>query len=305
MNNKLYIETPIYKSYKLLEEQNKNVFYKMECYQPVGSFKIRGMEELCRFHFNKGKRNFIASSGGNAGYSLAYIGKQIGVKVKVVVPKSTSEFMIKKITNLGAEVEVYGNVWDEAHQYALKISKEMDAVYVSPFDDPLLWKGHSTIIDECARQMEQPDKIIVSVGGGGLLCGIFEGMKRNGWVSTQVITTETIGAASFYESYQAKKIVELKEISSIATSLGAKKVTEKSLELAYDFDVRPFVMRDEEAINATYNFLNEYNVMVEPACGAALSVPYFHSELIRENDKVLVIVCGGVNTQIKTLSNKT
>ena len=92
-------------------------------------------------------------------------------------------------------------------------------------------------------------------------------MKRNGWVRTQVITTETIGAASFHESYQAKKIVELKEISSIATSLGAKKVAEKSLELAYDFDVKPFVMRDEEAINASYNFLNEYNVLVEPACG--------------------------------------
>ena len=299
MINKLYIETPIYKSHKLLEEQGKNIFYKMECYQPAGSFKIRGMEELCRFYFSQGKRNFIASSGGNAGYSLAYIGKQIGVKVKVVVPKSTSEFMVKKITNLGAVVELYGDVWDEAHQYALQISKEKDAVYVSPFDDPLLWRGHSTIIDECSKQMEQPDKIIVSVGGGGLLCGIFEGMKRNGWVSTQVITTETIGAASFYESYQAKKIIELKEISSITTSLGVKKVAKQSLKLAYEFDVLPFVMSDEEAINASYNFLNEYNVMVEPACGAALSVPYFHSELIREDDKVLVIVCGGVNTQVK------
>ncbi|WP_074407617.1 MULTISPECIES: pyridoxal-phosphate dependent enzyme [Aquimarina] len=304
MDHKLYIETPIYSSHKLKREQQKNIFYKLDCYQPTGSFKIRGMEELCRFHFEKGKKNFIASSGGNAGYSLAYVGKYIGVKVKVVVPKTTSAFMINKIANLGAEVEVYGNVWDEAHRYAQKISEETGAVYVSPFDDPLLWKGHSTIIDECAKQIQQPDKIVVSVGGGGLLCGIFEGMKKNGWENTQVITTETIGAASFYKSWQAKKIIELEEISSIATSLGAKKIAKKSLELASHFNVKPITVSDKEAVDASFNFLDEYNVIVEPACGAALSVPYFHPKLIKDDETVLVIVCGGANTEIKTLLSK-
>ncbi len=61
---------------------------------------------------------------------------------------------------------------------------------------------------------------------------------------------------------------------------------------------------DDEAIKASSDFLDEYNVMVEPACGAALSVPYFYSDLIKENDRVLVIVCGGANTQIKTLLNE-
>lgn len=298
MNNTYYIETPLYKSHKLKKEKNINVFYKMECYQPTNSFKIRGMEALCRFHHDQGKRKFIASSGGNAGYSLAFVGKQMGVEVKVIVPKTTSQFMIDKIKRLGTEVEIVGDVWDEAHQYALKLSYETNAVYVSPFDDPLLWKGHSTIIDECATQMNQPDKIIVSVGGGGLLCGIFEGMKRNGWESTQVITTETIGAASFYESFRAKKMVELKEITSVATSLGAKKVTVNSLELAHDFDVKPFVMTDKEAIKASLILLDEYSVLVEPACGAALTVPYIHSEIIGENENVLVIVCGGANTPL-------
>ena len=273
----------------------------MECYQPTGSFKIRGMETLCRTHFNEGKRNFIASSGGNAGYSLAYVGKQLGSNIKVVVPKTTSEFMIEKIRNLDAEVEVFRDAWDEADQYAQGISKETDAVYVSPFDDPLLWKGHSTIIDECARQMEQPDKIIVSVGGGGLLCGILEGMKRNGWVSTLVITTETFGAASFYESYHANKVIELDEIKTIATSLGAKKVTQRSLDLAQELNTKPFLMSDKDAVNSCLNFLDEYNTLVEPACGAALSVPYFHPEMIDENETALVIICGGVSMQMNTL----
>lgn len=295
MNKTIYLETPILKSTTAQKNQSNTIFYKMESAQPSGSFKIRGMEALCRFHFNKGKRNFIASSGGNAGYSLAYVGKQLGVQVKVIVPKTTSALMVNKITSLGASVEVIGAVWDEADQYARKIAEQGDAVYVSPFDDPLLWKGHSTIIDECAAQIQQPDKIIVSVGGGGLLCGIFEGMKRNGWTTAQVITTETFGAASFYKSYQANELVELNEISTVATSLGAKKVAKKALELAQNFNVKPFLMSDQDAVNATRNFLNEYQVTVEAACGAALSVPYFHANLLGENQTVLVIVCGGVN----------
>lgn len=295
MNSTFYTVTPLYTSSKLKKEQNLNIYYKMECSQPSGSFKIRGMETLCRHHFARGKRSFVASSGGNAGYSLAYVGKQLGVKVKVVVPETTSVLMIAKIKNLGASVQIVGDVWDEADQYARKLAEETDAVYVSPFDDPLLWMGHASLIDECAQQMPQPDKIIVSVGGGGLLCGIFEGMKRNGWMDTEVITTETMGAASFYKSYHAKKRITLDEVKTVATSLGAKTVAKKSLELASDFKMHPHVMTDEEALNATRIFYEEYNFTVEAACGAALSVPFFYPELISEIEHVLVVVCGGVN----------
>lgn len=161
MINQIHAHTPIFNSHKLKKELNNNVFYKAEYCQPSGSFKIRGMEELCRHHIKKGKTNFISSSGGNAGYSMAYVGKELGVNVKVIVPKTTPQSMIDKIKLLGTEVEVHGNVWDEAHQYALKLTEETNAVIVSPFDDPLLWKGHSTIIDECAEDIEQPDVIIV------------------------------------------------------------------------------------------------------------------------------------------------
>lgn len=302
MNQHYYLNTPVFKSHLLAKEKGLNVFYKMDCYQPAGSFKIRGMERLCKYHYELGKRNFVASSGGNAGYSLAYVGMKLGVSVKVVVPKTTSQFMISKIENLGTEVEVFGNVWDEAHQYALQVAEALDAVYVSPFDDPLLWEGHSSLIDECAQQMDQPDSLVVSVGGGGLLCGILEGLKKNGWESTKVITTETLGAASFYKSWYVNELIELKEIKTVATSLGAKKVAKQALELSQGFTMHPFTMSDEEAIQATFRFLNEYNVRVEPACGAALSVPYFHPELIAEDKSTLVIVCGGANTEVKSIS---
>lgn len=290
MHQSLYVNTPLIRS-----KLRSDVFYKMECDQPSFSFKIRGMEKLCRFHLENGVKRFVASSGGNAGYSLAYVGQQLDLEVSVIVPSTTTSYMIDKIISLGAKVEIYGDVWDEANIRAIEIADNTGAVFVSPFNDPLLWSGHSTIIDECKIQMKKPDRLIVSVGGGGLLCGIMDGLTRNHWSDVKITTVETLGSASFYESWKAKKIIELKEIKTIANTLGAKRITEKALSLAKDFQVTPLLVSDDEAVKATQLFYKETSKKVEPACGAALSIPYMHPESFDENERVLVIACGGAN----------
>ncbi|MDA8911045.1 pyridoxal-phosphate dependent enzyme [Crocinitomicaceae bacterium] len=290
MHQPIYVNTPLIRS-----KLRSDVFYKMECDQPSFSFKIRGMEKLCRFHLENGVKRFVASSGGNAGYSLAYVGQQLDLEVSVIVPSTTTSYMIDKIISLGAKVEIYGDVWDEANIRALEIADNTGAVFVSPFNDPLLWSGHSTIIDECKIQMKKPDRLIVSVGGGGLLCGIMDGLTRNHWSDVKITTVETLGSASFYESWKAKKIIELKEIKTIANTLGAKRITEKALSLAKDFQVTPLLVSDDEAVKATQLFYKETSKKVEPACGAALSIPYMHPESFNENERVLVIACGGAN----------
>lgn len=293
MDDKIYINTPLYQSHYLADRFGRNIFYKMDCYQPSGSFKIRGMENICRYYLAQGHKTFIASSGGNAGYSLAYVGKRLGASVKVIVPETTPVRMLKKIRNLGTDVEVFGVDWSEAHIHALALSAELDIPYISPFDHPRLWEGHSTIIDECARQMAAPDKIVVAVGGGGLLSGVFEGMKRQGW-QCDVIAAETEGAASFAASLKAGKVVEIDRIDTIATSLGARKIAAETMERAKDFQVRLHVTNDLTALSACQDFLDEYNVLVEPACGAALSYGYAENASFSADERVLIIVCGGV-----------
>ncbi|MEL6558321.1 MAG: pyridoxal-phosphate dependent enzyme [Bacteroidota bacterium] len=300
MNQTLYKNTPLYQSHYLKAAYNRNVFYKMDCYQPSGSFKIRGMEVICRDYIAKGKTEFVASSGGNAGYSLAYVGMKLKVKVKVIVPETTASRMVTKIKELGADVEVIGKDWNEAHQHATALSKERDLPYISPFDHPLLWQGHSSVIDECAAEIAEPDKIIVAVGGGGLINGVFEGMKRNGWNSL-VIAAETTGAASFAASYRSGKLVALDKIDTIATSLGAKQIASQTLELAKNQHVSPYVISDQKALLAVDRFLDEYNVLVEPACGAAISYVYDNEVKIQPEEKVLVIVCGGVGADQEQL----
>ncbi len=300
-----YHATPIFQAHRLNTQLNFQVSYKMECFQPSGSFKIRGMETILKDLAQKGFREVLCSSGGNAGYSLAYVGQQMGIAVKIIVPKTTSAYMIDKIKNLDAEVEIHGESWNEAHVHASALSESLHIPYVPPFDHPLLWQGHSSLIDECAKVMPAPNRIVVAVGGGGLLCGVFEGMLRNHWLHTKVVTAETEGAASFAKSMATGTLIELPTIDTIATSLGAKRVAAKALEYAAKFEVETYVTDDKTAFTACADFFNDQHMLVEPACGAALSYPLVKQDAIKAGERVLVIACGGVNMGLDAFNTYT
>lgn len=286
------ITTPLLHSSTFLHEFGAEVYWKMECYQPSGSFKLRGMDVVATRAAEQGVQQLVIASGGNAGYSLAYAAWKKAMKVKVFVPTTTPSSMIEKIRNLQAEVEVVGKQWSEANEAALAWSNSTGAQYVHAYDDPQLWEGYARIIDECANEMSQPDKIVVAVGGGGLLTGILQGMIKNDWTTSTLIAAETTGAASFAGSVAAGECITLPAINTIATSLGASKVAEELLRLSKQFTVQNHVVTDAQALLACERFLEEQLVLVEPACGAALS--YVYGQPQKPGEHILVIVCGGV-----------
>jgi L-serine/L-threonine ammonia-lyase len=228
----LHLRTPLIESLSLSEKWGKRVFLKMENLQPIDSFKIRGIGLLCQTGKNEGVEHFVSSSGGNAGYAAAYAAKQLGASITVFVPGTTPPDLRHKIELQGAEVKVAGDVWDEAHQEALSFSGEIGALYISPFDHPLIWKGHSSLVDEIAKEIDKPDAVTLSVGGGGLLCGVVEGLQRHGWNDVPVIAVETEGTASFSASLQQGKLVTLKEVTGIAKTLAARTVAQKAVDWA-------------------------------------------------------------------------
>ena len=287
-----YRQTPLIKPH--LPNLEGEVWFKFENKQSTGSFKVRGMSKLVAHYLQQGSSHFIASSGGNAGYSLAYVCREAGVSATIIVPNSTSEKMQAKIRNLGAEVLAVGSVWDEAHEHALALAASTDAVYVHPFDHPLLWEGHASIIDECASAMLEPDVVVVAVGGGGLFCGVCEGMQRNNWHRARILACETTGAASFHAALSAGHVVTLDQIDTIAKTLGAKAVASKTLDWANKISVRSLLFSDGEAVEACRTFYTDFGEVVEPSCGAALAPVYqVHSELVSAQ-RILVVVCGGV-----------
>ena len=167
----LHIETPLFESRALTLVAGRIVWLKLESMQPPGSFKIRGIGLACQEYVRRGAERLISSSGGNAGIAVAYAGRHLSVPVVVVVPETTTDIAKSLIQQEGAEVIVHGASFHEANSLALSMIKESDA-FLHPFDDPLVWQGHASLVDEVVQSGVKPDAIVLSVGGGGLLSGI-------------------------------------------------------------------------------------------------------------------------------------
>jgi len=296
----LHIETPLVESAALSALSGKTVWLKMEAIQPPGSFKIRGIGFACREYARRGAARFISSSGGNAGMAVAYAGRHLRLPVTVVVPETTSEHAKALIRQYDAEVIVHGTSWHEANALAQSMIGTHDA-FLHPFDDPLLWQGHSSMIDEVARSSVIPDAVVLSVGGGGLFCGVVEGLRRNGWGHVPVVAVETVGADSFGQSVAAGRRVTLPAITSIATSLGARQICAQAFQWSTQHPVKSAVVSDEASVHACRQFLDDHRLLVEPACGASLSLVYDRSPELDAFTNILVIVCGGATATVDQL----
>jgi len=302
----LHIETPLFDSRALTLAAGRTLWLKVEAMQPPGSFKIRGIGYACQEYARRGARRFISSSGGNAGIAVAYAGRHLSVPVLVVVPETTTDRAKHLIRQEGAEVMVHGASWREANALAMSMVTNADA-FLHPFDDPLVWHGHSSLVDEVVSSGLRPDAVVLSVGGGGLMSGILEGMHRHGWNDVPLIAVETVGADSLAQSVQAGRPVELPAITSIATSLGATRVCDQAFSWSQKHPLHNVVVSDRAAVSACLKFIEDHRMVVEPACGASLAAVYDGAPELDAYNSVLVIVCGGVTatlTQLQEWSNR-
>ena len=293
----LHIDTPLVESTPLSLLAGRPVWLKLDALQPPGSFKIRGIGAACERHVRDGTRRLVSSSGGNAGIAVAYAGRRLGVPVVVVVPETTTETAKALIRGEGAELVVHGASWQEANEHAASFL-DATSTFIHPFDDPWLWEGHATLVDEVVRAGLRFDAVVLCVGGGGLLSGVVAGLERNGLGSTPVLAAETEGAASLALSVAAGHRVELPAITSIATTLGAKRVCQRAFDVTRSHSVECVVVSDRAALEACRRFLDDHRLLVEPACGAALAVVYDEAARLRRFGSVLVVVCGGATAPL-------
>jgi L-serine/L-threonine ammonia-lyase len=236
--------------------------------------------------------------------------KSLDQNCTVVVPETTSAFMKDKIRAAGGEVITHGASWKEADDHVRELlARDVTGIYCSPFDDPDIWEGNSSMIDEIVEQMgnegDTLDVIIASVGGGGLLCGIQQGLETHGLqAETTVVAVETEGADSLSESLKAGELVTLPAITSIATSLGARVVAKRAFDLARRRNVRSQVVSDKQAAVACCRLLDDERIAVEAACGASVAIIY--EGLLKKlvpltpESKVVLIVCGGEFSRVRT-----
>ncbi|MFC4422801.1 pyridoxal-phosphate dependent enzyme [Cupriavidus pampae] len=298
----LHIRTPLLHSLPMSARLGKTVWLKMEALQPCGSFKLRGVGHACLTHAERGARHFVSSSGGNAGVAVAYCGRMLHIPVTVVVPETTSARALELLRLEGAEVIVHGQSWAEANTLAQSML-DAHTAFIHPFDDPLLWHGHASLVDEVAEAGIKPDAVVLSVGGGGLLCGVAEGMHRQGWDDVPIIAAETHGMASYARSLEADAVVALPAVTGIATSLGAKQPSSEAVAWSRRLPISSVEVSDREAVTAALQLLTDHRVLVEPACGAALAAVEKNSEELAAAKDILIVVCGGVVATLAQLQD--
>ncbi|XP_023576337.1 L-serine dehydratase/L-threonine deaminase isoform X2 [Octodon degus] len=306
----LHIKSPLRDSMALSKVADTNVYLKMDNSQPSGSFKIRGIGHFCKTWAERGCQHFVCSSG-NAGLAAAYAARNLGIPATIVVPSTTPSLTVQRLQDESAMVKVVGETLEEASVLAKALAKNNPGwVYVTPFDDPLIWEGHMSVVRELKEVLStKPGAITLSVGGGGLLCGVVQGLQEVGWGDVPVITMETMGAHSFHAATTAGKIVTLPKITSVAKALGVNTVSVQALKLFQEHPIFSEVISDQEAVAAIEKFVDDEKILVEPACGAALAAVYSHvvkrlqaeGKLQSPLSSLVVIVCGGSNISLAQL----
>lgn len=297
-----YVKTPLRPLTRVNRRSGRNFQVKLECFQPTGSFKLRGVSRFFEQQQAAGVRRVVCASGGNCGCAAAYCARRMGMECTVVIPGSASSYMAEVIRREGAEVLTAGEIYDDAESYAREIvQKDPSACFLHPFDHPALWAGHSTLVDELAEQTEKPDAIVVSVGGGGLLNGVIEGMDRNGWEDVPVIAVEVEGAPGLRRAMEAGRPVDLERIDTLANTLAGRRVSQQTMDYTRSHTILSHLTTDERAAHAVLEFVEDFRMLVELACGAPMSVAYDLPEIAAPYQNVVIVACGGAGVNLPLL----
>ncbi|CAG8162857.1 unnamed protein product [Penicillium olsonii] len=259
----------------------------------------------------------------------------MGCACTVVVPQSAQPMMVQKLRDAGAsDVIIHGASWFEADTYLRETfidngdSKSDSAnIYVPPFDHPEIWRGAGTLIDEMVRQLPPSenafpaDAIVCSVGGGGLLNGIVDGLERHLPVQqpnslsegkkVRIIATETAGADSLAHSLRQGSLQSLSAITSQANTLGALRVAPKTFQNAYSpppgIEVTSVVATDADAARGVVRLSDDLRLEVELACGISVQVGLDRLKEVMPDltpdSRVVIIVCGGSGVTPELISD--
>jgi threonine dehydratase len=284
-------KTPIVVSSYFSQQTDSTILFKCENFQYTNAFKVRGAFSKITAMNDKSKI-LITASGGNHGMAVSFAAKQFGMKAIVVVPDFVPQFRIDMIKALGGEVVVYGKTMDDLNAKVGEYTKDPNYVYVHPFDDDDVIAGQATIAYELLQEMPDIDIIVASIGGGGLMSGVSQYAKSFN-PKIRVYGVQTVGADSMSKSLEAGKVIAIPEITSIATSLGATKVTERTFEIVKKNVDHVVTVTDEEAIHELKDILEKDKLLVEPASSCNVSALVLNKFPDIKGKKVAVILCGG------------
>src|SRR5436189_2438908 len=282
-------KTPLVESPSLSKRFGRHVYLKLECFQPIRVFKIRGA-------YNKisqlSAKNIVAVSSGNHGMAVAYSSRLLGKKCTVILPETAVQEKVNTIIEYGAEAIKYGKYTTDRDAKAKEIVSKTGATLVHPFNDPDIIAGQGTCGLEIANQLDDFDSVIVPVGGGGLISGVSIAIKSLK-PSARVFGVEPTGAPKMQASLSAGKIVMINEPKSIADGLIPASVGDLTLEACQKNVDGMFSVSDDEILSAMKLLIEEAHIFPEPSGSAPLAVLSKPENLNKLGDLVVLVVSGG------------
>lgn len=296
---KVTLETKLVYSEYFSNLTGNKVYLKPENLQYTGAYKVRGAYyKISTLSDEERAKGLITASAGNHAQGVAYAAKLYGVRAVVVMPVTTPLMKVNRTKGYGAEVVLYGNVYDEACEYALKLAKEEGLTFVHPFDDYDVATGQGSIAMEIIKELPTVDYILVPIGGGGLATGVSTLAKLLN-PKIKVIGVEPAGANCMQESIKAGKVVTLPSASTIADGTAVKTPGSKIFPYVKKNIDGIITIEDEELIVAFLDVVENHKMIVENS-GLLTVAALKHLDV--KGKKVVSILSGG-NMDIITMSS--
>jgi len=296
---KVTLETKLVYSDHLSARTGNKVYLKPENMQFTGAYKVRGAYyKMSTLTDEERQRGLITASAGNHAQGVAYAAKCYGVKATIVMPTTTPLMKVTRTKSYGADVVLWGDVYDEACARALELAQENGYTFIHPFDDLAVATGQGTIAMEIFKELPLVDYILVPVGGGGLATGVSTLAKLLN-PKIKVIGVEPAGANCMQESLKNGKVTTLPQVNTIADGTAVKTpgsaifpYIQKNLD-----DV--LTVEDQELVVAFLDMVENHKMVVE---NSGLLTVAALGQLKPENKKVVSILSGG-NMDIITMSS--
>ena len=288
----------VYSEYYSNETGNK-VYFKPENMQYTGAYKVRGAYyKISTLSDEERSKGLITASAGNHAQGVAYAAKIYGVKATIVMPTSTPIIKINRTKSYGADVVLYGDVYDEACEYALKLADEHGYTFIHPFDDLDVATGQGSIAMEIIKELPTVDYILVPIGGGGLATGVSTLAKMLN-PNIKVIGVEPAGANCMQVSLKNGKVTTLPAVNTIADGTAVKTPGSRIFPYIQQNIDDIITIEDNELIVEFLDMVENHKMIVENS-GLLTVAALKHLDV---KDKKVVSILSGGNMDVITMSS--
>lgn len=293
------LETKLVYSEFFTQQTGNKIYLKPENMQYTGAYKVRGAYyKISTMTPEERAKGLVTASAGNHAQGVAYAAKIYGVKATIVMPTTTPLVKVNHTKAYGAEVVLYGDVYDEACEYAMKIAEESGATFVHPFNDLDVATGQGSIAMEIIKELPTVDYILVPIGGGGLATGVSTLAKMLN-PKIKVIGVEPAEAACMKASLAEGHVVTLPTAKTIADGTAVKTPGDKLLPYIQE-NLDDIITVDDEELIVAFLDLMENHKMVAENSGLLTIAALKHMNV--ENKKIVSIISGG-NMDVITMSS--